>query len=72
MATQMKRCSSGSMARRGATQKQLDEYLNMLEEAKKRDHRVIGKQLDLFSFHDEGPGFAFFHPKGMVIWNSDH
>jgi threonyl-tRNA synthetase len=53
-----------------ATQKQLDDYLNMLEEAKKRDHRVIGKQLDLFSFHEEGPGFAFFHPKGMVIWNS--
>ncbi|MDO8302688.1 MAG: threonine--tRNA ligase [Sedimentisphaerales bacterium] len=52
------------------TQKQLDEYLMMLEEAKKRDHRVLGKQLDLFSFHDEGPGFAFFHPKGMVIWNS--
>jgi threonyl-tRNA synthetase len=52
------------------TQKQLDEYLTMLEEAKKRDHRFLGKQLDLFSFHDEGPGFAFFHPKGMVIWNS--
>ena len=51
------------------TQKQLDEYLNMLEEAKKRDHRILGRQLDLFSFHDEGPGFAFFHPKGMVIWN---
>ncbi|MDD5134280.1 MAG: threonine--tRNA ligase, partial [Phycisphaerae bacterium] len=50
--------------------KELDEYLNMLEEAKKRDHRVIGKQLDLFSFHEEGPGFAFFHPKGMVIWNA--
>jgi len=50
--------------------KELDEYLNMLEEAKKRDHRVIGKQLDLFSFHDEGPGFAFFHPKGMIIWNA--
>ncbi len=49
--------------------KELDEYLQMLEEAKKRDHRVIGKQLDLFSFHEEGPGFAFFHPKGMVIWN---
>ena len=58
------------MAPRGATQKQLDEYLTMLEEAKKRDHRIIGKQLDLFSFHDEGPGFAFLHPKGMVIWNS--
>ncbi|MBN1804771.1 MAG: threonine--tRNA ligase, partial [Sedimentisphaerales bacterium] len=49
--------------------KELDEYLQMLEEAKKRDHRVIGKQLDLFSFHEEGPGFAFFHPKGMIIWN---
>ncbi len=49
--------------------KELEEYLQMLEEAKKRDHRVIGKQLDLFSFHDEGPGFAFFHPRGMVIWN---
>ena len=51
------------------TKKELDEYLQMLEEAKKRDHRVLGKQLDLFSFHEEGPGFAFFHPKGMVIWN---
>ncbi len=51
------------------SKKQLDEYLHRLEEAKKRDHRVIGKQLDLFSFHEEGPGFAFFHPKGMVIWN---
>ncbi|MHB0945806.1 MAG: threonine--tRNA ligase [Sedimentisphaerales bacterium] len=51
-------------------QKELDDYLTMLEEAKKRDHRTIGKQMDLFSFHDEGPGFAFFHPKGMVIWNA--
>jgi len=51
------------------TKKELDEYLQRLEEAKKRDHRVLGKQLDLFSFHEEGPGFAFFHPKGMIIWN---
>ncbi|NIA16858.1 MAG: threonine--tRNA ligase, partial [Planctomycetes bacterium] len=50
--------------------KALAEYLNMLEEAKKRDHRVLGKQMDLFSFHDEGPGFAFLHPNGMVIWNA--
>ena len=49
--------------------KELEEYLNMLEEASKRDHRVLGKQLDLFSFHDEGPGFAFLHPRGMIIWN---
>ena len=49
--------------------KELDDYLQRLEEAKKRDHRVLGKHLDLFSFHDEGPGFAFLHPKGMIIWN---
>lgn len=48
---------------------QLDEYLNMLEEAKKRDHRKLGKELDLFSLHEEGPGFPFFHPKGMIIRN---
>ena len=48
---------------------QLDEYLNRLEEAKKRDHRKLGKELDLFSIHEEGPGFPFFHPKGMIIRN---
>lgn len=47
----------------------LDEYLNMLEEAAKRDHRKLGKELDLFSLHEEGPGFPFFHPNGMVIRN---
>jgi threonyl-tRNA synthetase len=51
------------------TKKELDEYLHRLEEAKRRDHRVIGRQLDLFSFSDMGPGFAFIHPKGMVVWN---
>ncbi len=51
------------------TQKELDEYINRLQEARKRDHRVLGKQLDLFSFNEAGPGFAFIHPKGMVIWN---
>ncbi len=50
--------------------KQLDEYLNRIEEAKKRDHRVLGKQLDLFSFNDAGPGFAFMHARGMIIWNA--
>lgn len=49
--------------------KDLDEYLNRLEEAKKRDHRKIGRELDLFSLQDEGPGFPFFHPKGMVLRN---
>ncbi|PRR76840.1 Threonine--tRNA ligase 2 [Clostridium liquoris] len=48
---------------------ELDAYLNMLEEAKKRDHRKLGKELDLFSIHEEGPGFPFFHPKGMVVRN---
>lgn len=50
-------------------QKLLDEYLTRLEEAKKRDHRKLGKELDLFSIQEEGPGFPFFHPKGMVIRN---
>lgn len=49
--------------------KDLDEYLERLEEAKKRDHRKLGKELGLFSMHDEGPGFPFFHPKGMVLRN---
>ncbi len=53
-----------------ASKKELKNYLHCIEEAKKRDHRVLGKQLDLFSFSDMGPGFAFMHPKGMVIWNS--
>ena len=50
-------------------QSQLDEYLEMIEEAKKRDHRKLGRELDLYSLMDEGPGFPFFHPKGMVIRN---
>tara|TARA_Y100000310_G_scaffold241784_1_gene245876 strand:- start:39301 stop:41229 length:1929 start_codon:yes stop_codon:yes gene_type:complete len=51
------------------TKKELNAYLNLIEEAKKRDHRVIGKQLDLFSLHEEGPGFIFFHPKGVIMIN---
>jgi len=51
------------------TNKELKQYLQRLEEAKKRDHRALGKQLDFFSFHNEGPGFAFMHPNGMIIWN---
>ncbi|AFS77681.1 threonine--tRNA ligase ThrS [Gottschalkia acidurici 9a] len=50
--------------------KDLEAYLTMLEEAKKRDHRKLGKELGLFSMHNEGPGFPFFHPKGMVLWNT--
>ncbi|MBT9142896.1 MAG: Threonine--tRNA ligase 2 [Dehalococcoidia bacterium] len=47
----------------------LDEYLHRLEEAKKRDHRKLGRELDLFSIQEEGPGFPLLHPKGMVIRN---
>jgi len=52
------------------TKKELHDYLQRLEEAKKRDHRILGKQLDLFSFNEAGPGFAFIHSKGMIIWNA--
>ncbi|MBE6037392.1 MAG: threonine--tRNA ligase [Clostridiales bacterium] len=51
------------------SQAMLDQYLNMLEEAKKRDHRRIGKEMDLFAIYEEGPGFPFFMPKGMIIRN---
>jgi threonyl-tRNA synthetase len=47
----------------------LEEYLKMLEEAKRRDHRKLGRELELFTMHEEGPGFPFFHPKGMVVRN---
>ncbi|MGI5878101.1 MAG: threonine--tRNA ligase [Christensenellales bacterium] len=49
--------------------KELKAYLDRMEEAKKRDHRKLGRELDLFSIHDEGPGFPFFHPKGMIVRN---
>ncbi len=57
----------------------LDEYLTRLEEAKKRDHRRIGKEMDLFTILEEGPGFPFFMPKGMILrnlledfWRTEH
>jgi threonyl-tRNA synthetase len=52
-----------------ASKKELEAFLKNQEEAKKRDHKKIGKELDLFSFHPEAPGSAFWHPKGMAIWN---
>ncbi len=52
-----------------ATRDELKEYKTMLEEARKRDHRETGKKLDLFSFHDEGPGFVFWHAKGLRVFN---
>ena len=48
---------------------ELDEHLHRIEEAKKRDHRKLGRELDLFGLYDEGPGFPFFFPKGMLIRN---
>ncbi len=58
---------------------ELDEYIQRIEEAKRRDHRKLGKELDLFDIFDEGPGFPFFFPKGMVLrntledfWRSEH
>ncbi len=49
---------------------ELEEYINMLEEAKKRDHRKLGKELKLFAMLEEGPGFPFFMPKGMIVKNT--
>ena len=60
-------------------QKMLTAYLDFLEEARKRDHRKLGRELDLFSFHEEGPGFPFYHPKGIIVrrelekfWREEH
>jgi len=52
------------------TQKELDDYLHRMEEAKARDHRKLGKELDLYSFHPWAPASPFFHPKGTVLYNS--
>ena len=51
------------------TKEELDEYLHMLEEAEKRDHRKLGKQLEIFALKEEGPGFPFFLPNGVIIRN---
>ncbi len=51
------------------TKESLNEYLTMLEEAKKRDHRKLGRELELFTIMDDGPGFPFFLPKGMILKN---
>jgi threonyl-tRNA synthetase len=51
-----------------AKKEDLDAYLHMLEEAEKRDHRKLGKQLDLFHMQDEAPGMVFWHPKGWTLW----
>lgn len=51
------------------TKEQLEEHLHRIEEAAKRDHRKLGRQLDLFSFHQESPGAVFFHPRGQIVWD---
>ncbi|NQT86983.1 threonine--tRNA ligase [bacterium] len=51
------------------TPKELRKHLKLLEEARKRDHRKLGRELDLFSFHPEAPGMALFHPNGIILWN---
>jgi threonyl-tRNA synthetase len=51
-----------------AKKEEQDAYLNMLEEAEKRDHRKLGRALDLFHFQDEAPGLIFWHPKGWTVW----
>ncbi|MDR1885712.1 MAG: threonine--tRNA ligase, partial [Synergistaceae bacterium] len=53
-----------------ADARSLEEYLTRMEEAKRRDHRKLGRELDLYSFQPEGPGFPFFHPKGMTLMNT--
>lgn len=52
------------------SKQQLKDYLHYLEEAKKRDHRVIGSKLNLFSFKEQSPGIPFLHPQGMIMWNT--
>lgn len=52
------------------TQKELDEFLINREEAEKRDHKKLGRDMDLFSFHSEAPGMPFWHEKGMFLWNT--
>jgi len=52
-----------------STKEELENYIKMQGEAAKRDHKKIGRELDLFSFHEEAPGFVFWHEKGMILWN---
>lgn len=50
------------------SKEELDNYFKLIEEAEKRNHIKLGRELELFSFHEEGPGFPFMHPKGMILW----
>ena len=68
-ATATGRCCSGSTARPFFKAKDLKAHLHRLEEAKRRDHRVVGKRLDLFRFHPSAPGAAFWTPRGTILYN---
>ena len=61
-------CIRDSYGTAWATKEEQEAYLHMLEEAERRDHRKIGRELDLFHFQDEAPGLIFWHPKGWALW----
>jgi len=63
--TMLQRVYGTSFAKQG----QLEEHLHLLEEAKKRDHRKLGRELDLFSLSEDGPGMPIYHPNGVIVWN---
>ena len=69
MAIAIIRCCSASTLPLIPNREALDAYLFHLEEAKRRDHRKLGQELELFMLMEEGPGFPFFLPKGMVLRN---
>ncbi len=64
------RCCSASTAPRGRRKEALEQYLHRIEEARKRDHRKLGRELDLFQFHPVSPGAAFWTPRGTTIYNA--
>ena len=68
-ATSATRCCSASTAPRSPARSALEEHLARIEEAKQRDHRKLGKELDLFTFDAVAPGSPFFHPKGAIVYN---
>ena len=69
-ATRRARCSSASTARRGTHRRSWTSTCGGIEEAKKRDHRKLGRELDLFTFHPESPAAPFLHPRGMALWRA--
>ena len=62
------KCCNVFTVRLWASKDELKAYIQRIEEAEKRDHRKLGKQLDLFHLQDEAPGMVFWHPKGWALW----